>query len=199
MKEITGGRTWVLGLLVVPALLGFVFLDGGVGLLLGVGTAAALIVLAVRAKPDGWIEIATPGPGVPGGILVIVLAAIEEPRVAGVVAAIGDPSREAAGEAGLLVLAPVRVARLDRWTGDLEHARFESQRVLTVTLATLATAGIEAEGRVGDGNVVVAAEDTLRSYAASEIVVVAAEGESENEIAVLERRVQGPVRRVKLG
>ena len=199
MREVTGGRTWLLGLLILPALLGFVFLDGGVGLLLGVATAGALIVIAARARPDGPIEIAEPGETTPGGILVIVLAAIEEPRAAGVIAAIGDPSREEAGEAGMLVLAPARISRLDRWAGDIEQARFEAQRVLAVSVATLAAAGIEAEGRVGDGDLVLAAEDTLRSFAATEVVLVAAAGDSEQDIATLERRLTRPLRRVTPG
>jgi hypothetical protein len=157
----------------VPSLVGFVLLDAGVGMFLGLVTAAALIIVAVRTKHDVPIEVAAPGPGVPAGVLVIVTAAIEDPRTASIVAAIADPSRPEAGEEGVLVLAPARSTRLDRWADDLERARFESQRMLTVSLATLAAAGIEAEGRVGDGDLVLAAEDTLRSYAASEVVIVA--------------------------
>ena len=125
-----------------------------------------------------------------------MLAPIEDPPVAGVVAAIGDPIRPEVGHAGLLVLAPARSKLVDRWTDDLEPARFESQRVLTVTLATLAAAGIRADGRVGDGDVVQATEDALRSFAATEVVVVSRPGEFEREIAKLERRLDRKLRRV---
>lgn len=196
MSELTGGRTWLLGLLIVPSLLGFIFLDAGVGLLLGLATSAALLVIAARARPDGPIEIAEPGAGVRGGVLVILLAPIEEPRLAGLLAAVGDPSREVSGGDGLRLLAPVRIATLDRWAGDVAQARFESQRVLAVSVATLAAAGIEAEGRVGDDDIVQATEDTLRSYAATEVVVFAPGERHEREIANLERRLKVPFRRV---
>src|SRR5262245_38164877 len=113
--------------------IGFGFFGEQVGTIIGAVTISLVIVWAVRQENDDPIEIAEPGPDVKSGILVVVLAAIEEPRVAGVLAAIGDPSRAAAGESGLLVLAPAQISRMDRWTGDLEAARFESQRVLTVS------------------------------------------------------------------
>jgi hypothetical protein len=196
VRSITGGRTWLLGLLIVPSLAGFLILDAGVGMMLGVATAATLLVVAVRTTHDRPIEIAAPGPGVEGGVLVIATTPIEDPRTAGIVAAIGDPSRPESREGRMLLLSPARSSRLDRWADDLERARFESQRVLTVSLATLTAAGIRAEGRVGDGDLVLAVEDTLRSYAASEVVLVAREGEFQREAAKLESRLPIPLRRV---
>ena len=96
----------------------------------------------------------------------------------GVIAAIADPSRSGDRREASLVVAPARSGMLARWTDDLESARFESQRGLAVSLATLAAAGVEAEGRVGDGDPLRAAEDALRTYAATEVVVVAAAGSS---------------------
>lgn len=194
MRDVVGERTWLLGLLVVPALLGFVFLDAGVGLLLGVATAGALVVVAARAKPDGPIEISAPGDGVRGGVLVVLLTPIEDPPVAGVLAAITDPSRREAGEP--LLLAPTRIGRLDRLFGDIEAARFESQRVLTVSVASLAAAGIEVEGRVGDADVVLAVEDTLRTYAATEVVVLASPGDGAKATSELAHRLEVPLRTV---
>lgn len=198
MSEITGGRTWLLGLLIVPSLLGFIFLDAGVGLLLGLATSATIIVIAARARPDGPIEIATAGTDVRAGLLVIVLAPIEEPRAAAIIAEIGHPARDVSGEQGLLLLAPERIKVLDRWAGDLEQARFESQRVLAVSVATLAAAGVEAEGTVGDGDPLQATEDALRTYAATEVVVVAEPGDHEKAIAALERRLPVPLRRLSV-
>lgn len=195
MRDVVGGRTWLLGLLIVPALLGFIFLDAGVGLLLGVATAGALVVVAARAKPDEGIEIAEAGEGVRGGVLIVLLAPIDDPPVAGILAAITDPIRREAGEP--LLLAPTRIGRLDRFFGDIEAARFESQRVLTVSVASLAAAGIEVEGRVGDADVVLAVEDTLRTYAATEVVVLAASGDGEEATTELERRLEVPLRIVE--
>lgn len=196
MSAITGGRTWLLGLLIVPTLAGFLFLDAGVGLFLGVATAATIIILAARATGDDPIEIAEPGPGVAAGVLVLAVDAIDDTRTAGAVAAVAERARGESPDEGVLVVAPARSGLLDRWADDLEQGRFESQRVLTISLATLTAAGVEAEGRVGDGDPLRAAEDALRTYAASEVVVVAAEGEFDRPIATLERRLDRPLRRV---
>lgn len=194
MRPIVGGRTWLLGLLIVPIFLGFILVGGQLGLALGTATAAALVIVAARAKPDEPIEVAEPGEAVPGGVLILALAPIEEPRAAALIGAIADPSRPQAGAP--LVIAPARTSLLDRWADDLDAARFESQRLLTVSLASLAAAGIEAEGRVGDGDPLRAAEDALRTYAATEVVVVAREGEEPRKLDELERRLELPLRRV---
>ena len=188
-------RTWLAGLLVVPVAAAFLLGGGQVGVALGAATAAVIIALAARAKADGPIEVAEPAPGTPGGVLILALTAIEDAETVGLVAAMTDPSREQAA-GGVLVLSPARGTRLDRWADDLERARFESQRVLAVSVASLAAAGIEAVGRVGDGDPLQAAEDTLRSYAATEVVVVAAGGEAESQIADLKQRLALPLRRV---
>jgi hypothetical protein len=183
-------------LAIVPMFVGFVFFGVQAGVLIAGVTLAAIIAVAVADRDDGTLEVAAPGPGVPGGVLVLLLAPIEDPRTAGVVAAIGDPSRPEAGDRGLLVLAPARSRLIDRWTDDLEPARFESQRILTVSMATMAAAGIAAEGRVGDGDVVQATEDVLRTYAATEVVVVARGGEYERQIRELDDRLEVTLRRV---
>jgi hypothetical protein len=187
---------WLPALLVVPVFVGIGLGGAQVGSAIGALIVAVIIVLVVRGARNEPIAVAAPGPGVAEGILVVAHVAIEDPRTAGIVAAIGDPSRPEAGEEGMLVLAPARTSRLERWGDDIERARFESQRVLTVSLATMAAAGLRAEGRVGDGDMVIATEDALRVYAATEVVVVAREGELRKEIDRLERRLPVPVRRV---
>lgn len=195
MSSITGGRTWLLALVVLPCLLAFLFVGAQLGIALGCATAAALVVVAARSTHDTPIEVAEPGPAVPGGLLVLAISPLDHPRTAGIIASIAHPSRTEDGN-GVLVLAPARNSRLARWADDLGSARFESQRVLAVSLASLATAGVEAEGRVGDGDPLQAAEDTLRSYAATEVAVVAVEGEAEKRIDELERRLEIPLRRI---
>lgn len=195
--ELIRRRPWLPALLIVPIFVGIAIAGAQLGSAIGALVVATIVVFAVRASGDGPIEVATPEPGAPGGVLVVATAAIEDPRTAGIVAAIGDPSRPEAGEEGLLVLAPAHSSRLDRWADDIERARFESQRVLTVSLATMAAAGIRAEGRVGDGDMILATEDALRTYAATEVVVVARAGDHEKEIARLERRLPLRLRRVE--
>jgi hypothetical protein len=178
---------------------GFVFFGVEIGGAIAGLTLVAIIVAAVLDQDDGTIEIAAPGAGVPGGVLVVAIAAIEDPGTAGEVAAIADAAPSESGRAGLLVVSPARARLLDRWAGDLDRAGFESQRTLTISLATLAAAGHQAEGRVGDGDVVQATEDTLRTYAATAIVVVAPQGAAERQIRELDRRLEGQVHRVAAG
>jgi hypothetical protein len=192
LNGITGGRSWLAGLLIAPSLMGFLFLDAGVGLMLGMATAATLVVIAVRTTHDVAIEVAEPGPGVPGGVFVLAAAPIESPPVAQRVARIAETSD--CGSA--MVVAPAHSSLVDRFAGDLEESRFESQRVLTLSLASLAAAGVRAEGRVGDSDPLQAAEDELRTYAASEVVIVARERAFVEKLAELERRLGLPVRRV---
>lgn len=197
LNAITGGRTWLLGLVILPMLGGFLLLDAGVGMIMGAATAAALIVVAARSADDGPIEIAEPGPGVGTGVVVLALAPIEEVGTAGAVARIAERVRERGLGEDVLVVAPARSRLLDRWADDLERARFESQRVLAVSLATMAAAGIRAEGRVGDGELVRAVEDTLRSYAAREVVVITRTGARERSVLELERRLPIRLHRVE--
>lgn len=173
----------------------FVLVGAQGGVALGLATAVGIVFAAARARDRGTIEAAGAAPGSPGGLLVLALIPIEDPRAAGVVAAIADPSRSEA-EGGVLVLSPARSTALDRWTSDLEQARFESQRVLTVSVATLAAAGIEATGLVGDSDPVLAVEDALRSYVASEVVVVADGEQYAEAIDELDQRLDRPLRRV---
>ena len=176
--------------------IGFVFFGVEIGGAIAGLTLVAIIVVTVLDEEDGAIEIASPGAGVPGGVLVVAIAAIEDPGTAGEVAAIADAAPSESGQPGLLVVSPARARLLDRWAGDLDRASFESQRTLTISLATLAAAGHPAEGRVGDGDVVQATEDTLRGYAATAVVMVAHRGDFGRRIDKLERRLDRSFQRV---
>ena len=72
----------------------------------------------------------------------------------------------------MLVLVPARIGFLDRWASDVEAARHRPSSNLVATVAALAKAGIAAEARVGDEDVVQAIEDQLQSYPATEVVLV---------------------------
>ncbi len=66
-------------------------------------------------------------------------------------------------DADVLVLAPARIGFLDRWASDVEGARRGAQQTLVATVAALAKAGIAAEARVGDEDVLQAIEDQLQT------------------------------------
>ena len=196
MHALTGGRPWLVGVVVLFAAGVFLLLGSRAALALGCAAVAFLIVVAARANPDVPIEVADAGPGARGAPLVLAIDPIEDPRTAAAIAEIVDPSRPEAQPGSVLVIAPAQSSALARWTDDIEAPRFEAQRSLAVSLASLAAAGVEAEGRVGDGNALRAGEDVLRSYAASEVIVVARPGTEERAIGELERRLPRPLWRI---
>jgi uncharacterized membrane protein len=65
----------------------------------------------------------------------------------------------------------------------VEDARHRAQQRLVVSVAALAKAGVAAEARVGDEDIVQAVEDQLQSYPATAVVLVSDEGEAEREAA----------------
>ncbi len=81
------------------------------------------------------------------------------------------------------VLVPARIGFLDRWASDVEDARHRAQQRLVMTVAALAKAGVAAEARVGDEDIVQAVEDQLQSYPATEVVLVSGEGDDAEEAA----------------
>jgi hypothetical protein len=196
---------WKLPLIViaiaVPIALGFYAGGPGVGVAVGALAAVAIVVVAVQQRPRGAI-------GEPAGLarsqrlLVVVGRALDD------AAAIAEIAREArarggGGEPGeVLVLSPARIGFLDRWASDLEGARRAAQRRLVVTVASLAKAGVDAEARVGDEDLVQAVEDQLQSFAATEVILVTgAPGEdpaADAAAAELERRLRPGFRRLAL-
>ena len=156
----------------------------------------AILVIAARQRPLGPIG-ALPAAGARRHLLLVVTCPVEEP---GAVAAIArEAGLDGAGEAGdadVLVLAPARIGFLDRWASDVEGARRQAQQNLVATVAALAKAGIEAEARVGDEDVVQAVEDQLQSYPADEVVLVSVGrgGRGAHRPAVGRARIAAPGR-----
>lgn len=195
---------WKLPLIVaaisVPTVAGFLFGGPSVGVAVGALAAATIIVIAARQKP--WDPI---GRGEPADdrrhVLVVVTGSVEEP------AAVGAISREArleqgAGDAEVLVLAPASIGFLDRWASDVEGARWHAQEKLVGTVAALAKAGIVAEARVGDEDVVQAVEDQLQSYPADEVLLVdtgEGDGGTDEAAAELDSRLRTEFHHLVLG
>jgi hypothetical protein len=187
---------WKLPLIVaailVPVALGFILGGPGVGVAVGALAAVAIVVIAVRERPRGPIP-RTPPPDRRLHLLVAISRAVEDPGAIDRIAR--DSLPDGAGEpARVLVLAPARLSFLDRWASDVERARREAQHDLVVTVAALAKAEVAAEGRVGDESIVQAVEDQLRSFPATEVLLVSGEAESDPEgheaAAELRRRLQ---------
>jgi hypothetical protein len=186
----------IVAALVVPIVAAFALGGGGVGVAVGALTAAAVVVIAARQKPRGPIG-ASPEKGAPRRVLLVVTCAVEAPAAVQRIAAVADLDA-GAGDAEVLVLAPARIGFLDRWASDVEGARQTAQRNLVATVAALAKAGIAAEARVGDEDVVQATEDQLGSFVADAVVLVEDGGSDEAAAAELESRLRAEFRRVSL-
>ena len=186
---------WKLPLIVaaiaVPIALSFYFGGPGVGVSVGALVAVAIVVIAVRMRPREALGH-EPSAAAGSRLLVVAACAVEEAGAVAEIAAAAAPAHGAL--ATVLILAPARIGFLDRWASDLEGARRAAQRSLVITVASLAKAGVEAEARVGDEDVVQAVEDQLGSFDATEVILVSAGPEQDPDAAAaaaeLERRLR---------
>jgi len=168
---------WKLPLLVaaiaVPIAFAFYFAGPAFGVAVGALVAVAIVAVAVKQRPLGPIEPLADASG--RRVLVVVGDPLEQPgaveQVAEIVRA-GEPAE-------VMVLSPARIGFLDRWASDVESAREDAQRRLVISVAALAAAGIDAQARVGDEDVVQAVEDQLGSFPATTVILVSAGGEED--------------------
>ena len=79
--------------------------------------------------------------------------------------------RAADADVDFLVVCPALNSRLKTYTSDEDPAREAAQKRLDVTLARLASVGIDARGLVGDGDPLVAVDDAVRTFGPKEIVI----------------------------
>jgi hypothetical protein len=176
----------IVAAIAVPIIGAFALGGGGVGIAVGALAAVALVVIAARQRPRGPIgELPSDGRR---RVLIVVTCAAEEPDAVRRIVVGAGLAGEGEGhdhDAGVLVLSPAKIGFLDRWASDVEGARQAAQENLVVTVAALAKAGIAAEARVGDEDVVQAIEDQLQSFPASEVVLVTG-GEEADDADVTE-------------
>jgi hypothetical protein len=183
---------------VVPIAAGFMVGGPGVGVAIGALAAVAVLVIAARQKPLGPIVSAAADDS-RRHVLIVAATAVEDPAdVARVLSAAEFDGPH--GESDVLVLVPAQIGFLDRWASDVESARHAAQERLVVTVAALAKAGIAAEARVGDEDIVQATEDQLQSYPATEVVLVA-DGDRDGIGAAdeLRSRLEAGFSEVRLG
>ncbi len=179
----------VVSAILVPVVASFYIGGGGVGLGVGGMVAVAIMVIAVRQRPHGPI-VPAPSADERRHVLFVATCPVEEPQAVARVARAGGLDGGAEG-VDVRVLAPARIRFLDRWASDVEPAREAAQRNLVATVAALAKAGVEAEARVGDEDVVQAIEDQLQTYPATDVVLISDGGEqSEDAVAELESRLE---------
>ncbi len=187
----------------VPIVAGFA-IEGGAGLAVGALVVLVIVLYAARAVPRGPIESAAREDR-RRHVLIVSPRPVEDPAdVARIVRGAeldgGNGGGGAVGEAEVLVLVPARIGFLDRWASDVEGARRTAQEHLVATVAALAKAGVAAEARVGDEDVVQAVEDVLQSYPATEVVLVSGDADEVNTAAAeLSSRLRAEFRHVHVG
>lgn len=183
--------------LVVPIVAAFALGGAAAGVAAGALVTATVLVVAARQEPHGPLGGA-PGEGAGRKVLLVVACRVDEPMEVRQVAAAAGLGTDG-DDASVLVLSPLRTSFLDRWASDVEDARRAAQEDLVATVAALAKAGIAAEARVGDEDIVQAVEDQLGSFAASDVVLVSGGGDAAAVgAAELEERLRPTFRHVVL-
>jgi hypothetical protein len=163
---------WKLPLIVaaiaVPIAFAFYLGGPGIGVAMGALVAVAIVYAAVRQRPQGAIG-PSPASADQQRVLVVLADRLEEPEAVERVASL---IKDSGSEAEVMVLAPAKIGFLDRWASDIEAARRDAQQRLVVSVAALAAAGVQAEARVGDEDLVQAVEDQLGSFPAADVILV---------------------------
>jgi hypothetical protein len=193
-------RAWTLPLIVaalaIPIVVGFRVAGPPLGLALGFLAVSLLIVIAARARPVEPIE-AAPARDARDHLLVVLSHELDDPAAVEYIADRVDVGSD------VRLLAPARRRLLDRWASDVDEAWKQAQRKLVLSTASLGAAQVPSRGAIGDESVVRAVEDELRTYPASEVILVTGDDEQDPEgtEAALElaSRLRQPLSRVIVG
>jgi len=187
---------WKLPLIVAAiavVIVGGFYLGGpGLGMAARGFAAATIVVMAARRPPRGPI-VPAPLRDFRHHLLVVVSGVLEDGRAIDRIAdaALGDIDQ---ADAEVLLLMPARHRFLDRWSSDSDSAHDQAQRNLVLSVASLAKADIAAAAHVGDEDVVQAVEDELRTFPATEVILVTTSPEpdvaGDGAVAELRSRLQ---------
>jgi hypothetical protein len=169
--------------------LGVVTIGGtGIGLAAGAAVVATLVILAVRSRPGGALEVAPAPAGEGERFLVLALEEVGAREAERIAARAGDAE-------DVRLLVPLRSRRIDRWLSAEDRARRGAERTLARSAGALVAAGLPVSGSVGDSDAGQALEDELRSYPAAEVIVVGAE--QDGELASATSRLDIPIARLE--
>lgn len=185
-------KTWqpplIVLALIVSMAIGFVLGGPGFGIMfVGLGLVALVVALLAVASKDPMGR--TPHPELNRRLLIVTTFPIEDSDTIQVVAdMVGLGGVDS--ESSIRVLTPADNSFLRRWATDLKDARERAQSRLVVSIASLTLAGVDADAKVGDENLVQAVEDELRTYDATEVFLLTS-GTPESPVAdVLSERLQ---------
>ncbi|MBS1676154.1 MAG: hypothetical protein JST08_02095 [Actinobacteria bacterium] len=173
---------WTLPLIVAAIAVSIVgaFYVGGPGLGLAVGALAAstVILLAARAAPRGPI-VPAPLHDLRRHVLLVSRLPLEDPRAVEEIADLCGTADPWSPETEVRLLVPTSGRLLDRWSGERRRTLELAQRRCVLSLAALTKAGLTARADIGDEDVVLAVEDELRTYPATDVILVTADDERE--------------------
>ena len=171
---------WTLPLIVAAiavAIVGGFYLGGpGLGLAVGALCGASIIVVAVRAVPRGPI-VSAPLTDLRHHILLISRGPLEDPRAITTIADLCETADPWAEASEVRLLVPASPPLLDRWTGDRRAGLAAAQRNSVLSLAALTKAGLDVKASIGDRDVVLAVEDELRTYPATDVILLGEPGD----------------------
>lgn len=196
-----GIAAWKLPLIVTAiaiSVVGGFYLGGpGLGMAVGALAAATIIVIAVRQPPLRPI-VPPPVRDLRRHLLVVVDEPLEDRDAVEQIAA-ASASAGAEQVAEVRVVAPARNRFLDRWASDTGPAQERAQRSLVLSLASLAQAGVDANARIGDEDIVQTVADQLHEYPATEVFLVTGNGDGTTAAAAAElrSRLQAPLHVVR--
>lgn len=171
---------------------GFYIGGPGLGLAVGAAAAATILVAAVRAVPRGPI-VPAPLHDLRRHVLIVTRSPLEDPRTVGQVATLCEGSNPLMTASEVRVLVPISTRLLDRWSGERRPSRVSAERCCVLSLASLTQAGQVAKATIGDEDVILAVEDELRVFPATDVILVthAADFPDGDEIAAeLRARLQ---------
>ncbi|HUZ82036.1 MAG TPA: universal stress protein [Gaiellaceae bacterium] len=130
-------------------------------------TGAALWSILRRGRPE--VPVAqVPAESPPGEHRILVVA---NETVGGHALLAEIRSRSAGRNAVVLVLCPALNSPLRHWVSDEDEARAAASARLDQSLASMRAAGLDATGKIGDGDPIQAIEDALRTFRPDELVI----------------------------
>ena len=197
-------RPWLAPLIVaaitVPIVAGFLTVGPPLGLALGALAVGVILFLAARAGMGGPIQTLA-ATDLKRRVLVVAAVELDDAAVEAIQAQ-GEFGRPG-NAAELLLRAPATGRAIDRWATDVAGSRLEAQRKLVMSVAALGKSNVAARGEVGDPNLVLAVEDALRGFAATEVILVTTpagtDRAADRAAAELESRLRQPLSRVAVG
>jgi hypothetical protein len=197
-----GVAAWKLPLIVsaiAVSIVGAFYLGGpGMGMAGGSLVAGVIVVMAVRHPP---LHPIVPAPLRDGRehLLVVVEEPLEDAAAVERIAAASTPLDPTEPEPEVRVVAPAHNRFLDRWASDTAPGRERAQRSLVLTLASLARAGVAANARIGDEDLVQTVTDQLREYPATEVFLVTGGGAATAAVEELRSRLRAPFHHLRCG